>query len=192
MPTNNIAQLVDNIPSLRAVLVATVPDCLLVTSWQRDGETWDAEAGAAFFGDLVRANRSGLELIGAWSSTMQTTIESGERVIVLRHIEAGIIGAFVFLRETPLGLVRLHVVRLAGELARTLTANTPRAASRGQRLLDYLERYAPDTHAALLRVSLQTGLPLALLRDPDRLADDEFNQVIGAARQILGLEHLAI
>ena len=64
------------------------------------------------------------------------------------------------------------------------------SASMGSRLLAYLERYAPDTHAALLRVSLQTGLPVTLLRQPDNLSADEFTQVAESVRNILGVEQL--
>ena len=62
--------------------------------------------------------------------------------------------------------------------------------SMGSKLLAYLERYAPDTHAALLRVSLQTGLPVTLLRQPDNLSADEFSQVAESVRKILGVEQL--
>lgn len=60
----------------------------------------------------------------------------------------------------------------------------------GSKLLAYLDRYAPDTHAALLRVSLQTGLPVTLLRQPDNLSADEFSQVSESVRNILGVEQL--
>ncbi|MEM9490859.1 MAG: hypothetical protein AAGC55_17055, partial [Myxococcota bacterium] len=61
---------------------------------------------------------------------------------------------------------------------------------KGTRLIQYLDAHAPDTHAALLRVSLQTGLPLTLLRMPDSLSDDEFAQVEESVRRILGVDQL--
>lgn len=61
---------------------------------------------------------------------------------------------------------------------------------KGTRLIKYLDAHAPDTHAALLRVSLQTGLPLTLLRMPDSLSDDEFAQVEESVRRILGVDQL--
>lgn len=64
------------------------------------------------------------------------------------------------------------------------------ATPKGTRLLKYLDTHAPDTHAALLRVSLQTGLPLTLLRMPDSLSDDEFAQVEESVRRILGVDQL--
>ena len=60
--------------------------------------------------------------------------------------------------------------------------------SKGARLMKYLEDHAPDTHAALLRVSLQTGLPLTRLRSPDSLSDAEYNKVSESVRLIVGVK----
>jgi predicted regulator of Ras-like GTPase activity (Roadblock/LC7/MglB family) len=82
---------------------------------------------------------------------------------------------------------------------KTTTGAAPQPAStapghdptpKGTRLIKYLDAHAPDTHAALLRVSLQTGLPLTLLRMPDSLSDDEFAQVEESVRRILGVDQL--
>ncbi len=43
---------------------------------------------------------------------------------------------------------------------------SPEALGRGRKLLDYLDDHAPDTHAALLRVSLADGPPAVALGDP--------------------------
>ncbi|MGH1348314.1 MAG: hypothetical protein ACRBN8_42560 [Nannocystales bacterium] len=64
--------------------------------------------------------------------------------------------------------------------------------SRAGKLLGYLDDNAPDTHAALLRVSLQTGLPLSLLKTPERLSGEEFDQVTASVRRILGVEQLPL
>ncbi len=64
--------------------------------------------------------------------------------------------------------------------------------SRAGKLLEYLDGNAPDTHAALLRVSLQTGLPLSLLKTPERLSGEEFDQVTASVRRILGVEQLPL
>ncbi len=65
-------------------------------------------------------------------------------------------------------------------------------AARAEKLLEYLDQNAPDTHAALLRVSLQTGLPLSLLKTPGRLSGEEFDQVTASVRRILGVEQLPL
>lgn len=73
------------------------------------------------------------------------------------------------------------------------TAELPAVGgSRAGKLLEYLDGNAPDTHAALLRVSLQTGLPLSLLKTPERLSGEEFDQVTASVRRILGVEQLPL
>lgn len=73
------------------------------------------------------------------------------------------------------------------------TAELPAVGgSRAGKLLEYLDANAPDTHAALLRVSLQTGLPLSLLKTPERLSGEEFDQVTASVRRILGVEQLPL
>ena len=57
-------------------------------------------------------------------------------------------------------------------------------------LLEYLERKTPDVNAALIRVSLQTGLPLPKLKTPERLSVDEFARVTESVRRILGVDEL--
>lgn len=74
----------------------------------------------------------------------------------------------------------------------TMIAEEPAPAddglSKGARLMKYLEDHAPDTHAALLRVSLQTGLPLTRLRSPDSLSDAEYTKVSESVRLIVGVK----
>lgn len=71
-------------------------------------------------------------------------------------------------------------------------AGSPTGGSKAGKLLEYLDGNAPDTHAALLRVSLQTGLPLSLLKTPERLSGEEFDQVTASVRRILGVEQLPL
>lgn len=73
-----------------------------------------------------------------------------------------------------------------------VAAGSPTGGSKAGKLLEYLDGNAPDTHAALLRVSLQTGLPLSLLKTPERLSGEEFDQVTASVRRILGVEQLPL
>ena len=82
--------------------------------------------------------------------------------------------------------------RYAGPLAgatrptTTLTEASTETAARGVRILAYLDAHAEDAHIALLRVSLQTGLSVETLRDPENLTDDEVDFVAASVRRILG------
>lgn len=184
--------LVEHIDALRACVIITMPDCLLHTVYQRDGEAWDPELVAAYFGDVMRSNRQNLEQLDTWTDEAQVTIEAPNRYIVIRQLNADFVVAFAFERDAALGMVRLHMSRVLGGITTLLADAKPQELSRGRKLLDYLGRYAPDTHAAMLRLSLQTGLPMALLQQPDDLSDTEFTAVASSVQRILGLDRLSL
>jgi hypothetical protein len=56
--------------------------------------------------------------------------------------------------------------------------------------MKYLNEHAPDTHAALMRVSLQTGLSLNRLNSPDSFSDEEYARVEESVRRILGVDSI--
>lgn len=62
--------------------------------------------------------------------------------------------------------------------------------SKSARLIEQLESEAPDKHAALQRLSLQTGYPLEVLQKPDSLTDEQANTVEAAIKRILGKDTL--
>jgi predicted regulator of Ras-like GTPase activity (Roadblock/LC7/MglB family) len=187
-----LAQAVDDIPPLRAVFVTTMPDCLLYGSWLRSDLEWSEDLVATYFGDLFRANREGLKALGSWSSDMQVTIESPENLIILHELTADFVCACVFERDTALGMARLHSRRLLERIGSALPSFEATERPRGVRVMQFLERYAPDPHAVLLRVSLRTRLPMDLLSEPEKLDDEQVAQVEEAARGILGLQSLNI
>lgn len=63
---------------------------------------------------------------------------------------------------------------------------------RARDLFGHLSQHSPDAHIALLRVALQTGLPLETLRAPARLGAHDLTLVEAAVRRILGLERLHV
>ncbi len=68
----------------------------------------------------------------------------------------------------------------------------PVARPRATRLLDFFRRYAPDPHAALLRLSLRTGIPVDLLEAPDALDDAQVDAIADSIRDILGQDTVGI
>lgn len=68
----------------------------------------------------------------------------------------------------------------------------PVARPRATRLLDFFRRYAPDPHAALLRLSLRTGIPVDLLEAPDALDDAQVDAIADSIRDILGQDPVGI
>lgn len=361
---NEIESLVSGIKQLNALLVVTIPDCLLFSSWRREGQSWDAEAAGAFLGQLVYSTEQGGQAMDGWTNGLAAiTLESENALIILRQVKEPFAVAYVFDHGTAIGWARMQVQRTLGSVTEQLDGQAPPASTKaaakpaaakpvgapapataapaaaapaaapapvaapapapvtaaapapaptpapqavaaapaapavtpvatpaappaaaapapkpvaaaaaptpvatpaakptpiaakptpaptpaaktspaapapkptpvaakptptaapkptpkpstptpaakpaeqkgaggsgdqdatpkGTRLLKYLDTHAPDTHAALLRVSLQTGLPLTLLRMPDSLSEDEFAQVEESVRRILGVDQL--
>ena len=187
----NLEQAVEGLTSLRGVFLTVMPDCLLYDSFARDDTDWVAEEVASYFGDLVRANRQGLKALQSWSSEMNVTIESSDLLLILKEIRDGnfVIG-FAFDRKTPLGMVRLHTRQVVDRIEATLPKFEAEERARGARVIEFLEKYAPDPHAARQRVSLRSGVAPETLQSPEALAGDDLERVEKAVLDILGLESL--
>ena len=68
----------------------------------------------------------------------------------------------------------------------------PAARPRAVRLLEYLQRYAPDPHVSLLRLSLRTGIALERLDRPELLTNEQVESMAASVRDIIGKEQLGI
>ncbi len=187
-----IEQAVAEIPQLIGIFVTAMPDSLLFSSWVREGTAWSAEDVAAYFGDLVRANREGLKALGSWSSEMQVTIESAESLVVLRELSTDFVCGCVFERSAPLGMVRLHLKRLLERISHALPKIQAEDRPRGMRIMEFLDRYAPDPHAVTLRVSLRSGISLDELKAPATLTADQVRRLEDTACKILGVNQLSL
>jgi hypothetical protein len=192
MSDRNLERVVEEIPSLRAVFITAMPDCLLYDSWLKADETWTSEEVASYFGDLIRANREGLKALRAWSSEMQVTIESTDVLLVLREVSADFVVSFAFARNAPLGMVRLHVKRALALLDELLPKIRPEERPRALRISEFLTRYAPDAHTALKRAALRSGVPVELLERPEHLSVQQVEQFERSVCAILGLDTLSL
>ena len=190
MAESTLAQAVEGVPSLRGLFVTAMPDCLLFDAWMRPNEAWSGEDVASYFGDLVRANREGLKALRAWSAEMQVTIESTELLLILRELSSDFVVGFIFEHATPLGMVRLHVKRVLLLLQDILPSIQPEERPRAIRIAEFLTRYAPDTHTAMQRAALRSGIALELLRKPENLAPNQIELFERSVCDILGLESL--
>ena len=192
MERPHLKDVVADVPSLRGVFVTAMPDCLLFDAWTTAEESWVPEDTASFFGDLVRANREGLKALKSWSAEMQVTIESADLLLVLRELHGDFVVTFAFEREAPLGMVRMYTKRLLERLEPVLPRLEVKERPRGIRITEFLEKYAPDPHAALARVSLRTGVPLEALRKADALTQEQLDAFEESVKDILGLETLSL
>jgi predicted regulator of Ras-like GTPase activity (Roadblock/LC7/MglB family) len=185
-------EMVSDIPSLRALFVVAMPDGLLFDAWIGPGETWIADEAAPYFGDLVRANRAGLQSLKSWSTEMQVTIESKDVLLLLQQLNENYVMTLAFKRDAALGLARVYTKKLAERLTPVLPEPTAAARPLGVRVREFLEKYAPDPHAALRRVSLRTGIPFDTLKKPEMLSPEQASAFEETVKDLLGLDHLSV
>ncbi|MEC7524175.1 MAG: hypothetical protein VYE22_30115 [Myxococcota bacterium] len=192
MSQTTLERAVEDVGPLRAVFITAMPDCLLYDAWERAEDGFEVEEIAAYFGDLVRSNRQGLKALGSWSSDMQVTIESAESLVVIREINEHFVCGCVFERSAPLGMVRLQMKRMIERIAEMLPQVEAQERPRGVRLVEFVSRYAPDPHAALMRISVRTGLTMEQLEAAEGLDADAVERLESATKRILGLTQLSV
>ncbi len=192
MSSSFVSDAARDVPSLRGVLVTAMPDCLLYDSWLSANADWSADELAAYLGDLFRANREGLKALESWSSDMQVTIEAPEHLVLLKEMTADFVCACIFEKGIALGMARLHTQRLLERISSSLPSFRVEERPRGVRIVEFLNRYAPDPHAVLLRASLRTGLTIEALDQPELMDAEQVAQLEQTACDILGLESLNI
>jgi predicted regulator of Ras-like GTPase activity (Roadblock/LC7/MglB family) len=190
MTPEMMANSVEDIPSLNAVFVIAMPDCLLFSSWLSPESDWNEEEVATYFGDLFRANQKGMKALDTWSNDIQISIESPGHRILFEELNSDFVCACVFERSAALGMVRLYTKKLMERIGSALPTFETAERPRGVRVMSFLNRYAPDPHAVLLRVSLRTKLPVSLLETPEKLSAQQVAQVEQTACGILGIESM--
>ncbi len=190
MSRSVLEQAVVGVASLKAIFITAMPDCLLYDAWQRGESDLDVSDVASYFGDLVRSNREGLKALGSWSSDMLVTIESADTLVVLQEINEHFVCGSIFDRDAPLGMVRLHLKRMVERILEQLPKIEAEERPRGVRLVEFVRRYAPDPHAAILRISVRTGLTTEQLDAAENLQDADIDKIEAAARRILGLNQI--
>ncbi len=192
MAEATLEDVVTKIRGIRGLFITAMPDCLLYDSWVRPEENWTGEDAAAHLGDLVRANREGLKRLNSWSSDMSVTIESADLLLILREVRSDFVATFAFEASVALGMARLQIKQVLSILDEMLPTVELAERPRGERILDYLMRYAPDAHTVLQRVALRTRISKAKLENPEGLDDDQCDALERAVKDILGLDEISI
>ena len=216
MTNTDFAALVRGIEPLRACLIVEATSGALHRDFRRGPMAVEPEVVARAVAGLARAQT---DIVGLAEPATLCTLEWPGVLVIVRSVSASALVVFFFNAGTKIGIARMHITNVVDQLdsmlpsprshtVRTLPTVTPEPEpapepapessiasdpdSKAQRLLKYLDENAPDTHAALLRVSLQTGLPLSLLKTPEQLSTEEFDQVTASVRRILGVEQLPV
>ncbi|MCB9641341.1 MAG: hypothetical protein H6728_04870 [Myxococcales bacterium] len=190
MQEYSLQELIEPSPSLNAVFVTAMPDCLLFDSYEAQPNKRDLNHVASYVGDLVRANREVLRSLEEYEEDAQITVETKEYQIILKELDERFVAGFLFNRKAPIGMVRLQVDKMLKVLRKHLESYKPEEIPRVVQVLDYLQRYAPDPHASMMRVALKTGLPLQTLQNPQGLNEQQLANIEESVRQILGLKTL--
>ncbi len=187
---NSLEEIVSTMRGVRGLFITAMPDCLLYDSWIKPGENWTGEDAASHFGDLVRANRRALKHLHSWSSEMSVTIESADMMLVVREIGNHFVATFAFDASVPLGMARLQIKQVLAILTETLPNVAPEERPRGERVMQYVLRYAPDAHTVLQRVALRSRIPMQQLESPEGLSDEQCQSLEQVVKELLGLETL--
>ena len=185
--------LATNVDKLQAIFVIAMPDALLFDSWVTlKHQHWDATEIASYFGDMIRANRRGLKSLSSWSDEMQITVETKDSHLIMHELESDFVVVAIFEPNFALGLIRFEMMSLLKKLDEILPKGEIERRSQGVRTVDFLLRYAPDSHAVLQRVALMTGITIEKLKNPTELNDEDAEIIQEAAKSILGLNQIDI
>ncbi len=180
---------VKDIDGLQAVFVLTFPDGNLYSSWTSPHSSIDTESTAGYLGDLIRANRKVIKQLDI-PENVQITIESQPFVLLVKEINKYFDIVTIFNRSVSLGIMRMELKNLIEQIEPHLKTVTPSALNEGVKLINFLKRYSIDTHVALDRLSLVTGIDVSKFHNPMGLTEEEIEKVREGVKYILGLQKL--
>jgi hypothetical protein len=112
--------------------------------------------------------------------------------MIVRELRGDFVVTLAFQRDVPLGMVRLHAKRVMERLDGMLPTLEAQQRPRAVKITEFLEKYAPDPHAAMHRVALRTGIPLQSLQKPEGLEKAQVELLESSVCDILGLESLSL
>ena len=175
---------------LEGVVVTTLPDCL---AWEVSQKIeFDSEEIAAYFGDMVRAQRNACQTLSKDVTDIKLSIESEQFTVLATELNENFMAVFIFQSQTPLGMARLSMKRLASVIIENLPTEEVAVRSHGERILEFVKRYAPDSHSVMMRISLQTKIPLQSLSAPEHLTEAEIEKLETAVKSVLGVTEIRI
>ncbi len=179
----------ESIEHLKGVVIVQLPDCVVWKSWQ--SMAFDDTEIAAYFGDMVKAQRQACQSLNKGLQDLRFSIESDQLTLLVSELaKKNYVAVFVFSGQVALGLARYTVKRLSSIIAEHLPDEELVTLSPGRRVIAFIERYAPDPHAVMMRIALQTKIPFDRFNDPDNLTAEELMQIELAAQMILGVSNI--
>lgn len=173
---------------LNGLVITQLPDCLAWKAWQKID--FDHEDVAAYFGDMIRAQRSACQTISPITQNIRLTIESDQFTILAIELTPAFAIIFIFDPRIALGMARLSIKRFCQVILENLPKDDVVERSRGERLVEFVKRYAPDPHTIMMRVSLQAKIPAAALEKPATLSNEQVDKLEQAVKSILGISNI--
>jgi len=173
---------------LQGVVVAQRHDSTVWHAWSAEGHT--LEANVAYFCDMARA---GQRAVGAAdASGVRLSVETDGRVVFVEGSGARYLTILSFAPAVDRFLARAASRRLHATISHHLPEEGAADLCKAERVMAFLLRYAPDAHAAPMRLALQTGISLERLQTPAALTDSETSALEDAVRNLLGIEDLRV
>ena len=107
MARQNIGRIAQRSPTLKDLLVLSMPDCLLIEGWSAAGS--DTGSLASLMGSIVHAGRQTAQGTSGKANPEMITIETPEALIFVVPIGKEFAAGFVYERSTTLGLARVQI-----------------------------------------------------------------------------------
>lgn len=175
---------------LQGVVITQIPDCIAWETWEN--ADFDAEEIAACFGDMVKAQRNACRSLTDKMNDIKFSIESDKLTILASELSSSFVAVFIFTNQISLGLARFEVKNLSTQIIQNLPSKNVVVRSHPERVIDFIQRYAPDSHSVLMRIALQTKIPYDNLSQPNTLSKEEIKKLETSAKYVLGITELRI
>ncbi len=180
-----LAEAVLDVEKIEALLIVQKPAGEVWESWKRvDFE--DREL-AAYFADMVRAQRHICQELAPELQEIRLTLESNLLTVIVTELSSHFIGVFIFRNPLPLGLARLAIKRVTDRILPRLPTETVEVEGEAKRLIEFILRYAPDPHVVMERIALKTRIPYERIYEVESLSREEIARLREAAEEILGV-----
>lgn len=180
-----LAEAVSDIDKIEALLIVQNPTGNVWESWKQSD--FEDQELAAYFADMVRAQRHICQELAPELQEIQLTIESNLLTVLVTELSSRFIGVFIFRNPVPLGLVRLAIKKLTERILSHLPTEVVEVESEAKRLIEFILRYAPDPHIVMERIALKARIPSERIYGVDNLSREEIARIREAAEEILGI-----
>ena len=107
MARRSIGRIAQKAPTLKDLIVLSMPDCLLIEGWSASGA--DIGMLASLMGSIVHAGRQTAQGTTGRANPEMITIETPDGLIIVVPMGKDFAAGFVYERSTTLGLARIQI-----------------------------------------------------------------------------------